>query len=62
MKVTHVYSLFLWRSHFFFLFLYLKAVDLNDIPETTKCSADLNFFKHNFKIYLFKHYLMNDYV
>ena len=28
----------------------------NDIPETIKCSVDLNAFKRNLKIYLFKRY------
>ena len=28
----------------------------NDIPETIKCSVDLNAFKRNLKTYLFKRY------
>ena len=28
----------------------------NDVPETIKCSVDLNAFKRNLKTYLFKRY------
>ena len=32
----------------------------NDIPETIKCSVDLNPFKRNLKTYLFKRFFFYD--